>query len=121
MNNYTIPRSEHPRPDFQRDTFLNLNGPWQFAFDDQDEGLKLHWYTPGHAFDQAILVPFAYQTKLSGIGPTDEIHPMLWYRRSFEIPQEMAGKRIFLCFGAVDFEAMVYVNRRENRSHHPGF
>ena len=110
MNNYTIPRPEHPRPDFQRDTFLNLNGSWQFAFDDQDEGLKLHWYTPGHSFDQTILVPFAYQTKLSGIGPTDEIHPVLWYRRSFAIPPEMAGKRIFLCFGAVDFEAMVYVN-----------
>ena len=54
MNNYTVPRPEHPRPDFQRDTFLNLNGSWQFAFDDQDEGLKLHWYTPGHAFDQSF-------------------------------------------------------------------
>ena len=121
MNNYTVPRPEHPRPDFQRDTFLNLNGSWQFAFDDQDEGLKLHWYTPGHSFDQTILVPFAYQTKLSGIGPTDEIHPMLWYRRSFEIPQEMAGKRIFLCFGAVDFEAMVYVNGELAGTHRGGY
>ena len=42
-----IPRPEHPRPDFVRDTFLNLNGVWQFAFDDQDEGVANGWMNPG--------------------------------------------------------------------------
>ena len=107
MNIHSIFRPEHPRPDFQRDAFENLNGEWQFAFDDGDEGLSSRWYAPGRAFDKRITVPFAYQTKLSGIGPTDEIHPILWYRRSFEIPQAMAGKRVLLRFGAVDFEARV--------------
>ena len=121
MNIHSIFRPEHPRPDFQRDAFENLNGEWQFAFDDGDEGLSSRWYAPGRAFDKRITVPFAYQTKLSGIGPTDEIHPILWYRRSFEIPQAMAGKRVLLRFGAVDFEARVYVNGQLAGSHRGGY
>ena len=121
MHIHSIFRPEHPRPDFQRDTFENLNGKWQFAFDDGDEGLFARWYAPGHAFDQQITVPFAYQTKLSGVGPTDEIHPILWYRRSFEVPEAMAGKRVLLRFGAVDFEAQVYVNGQLAGSHRGGY
>ena len=105
-----IPRPEHPRPDFQRDSWLNLNGIWLFEYDDNDEGRTGKWYLPGHAFGKKITVPFAYQTKLSGLGPTDEIHPVLWYRRSVILPPEMNGRRILLHFGAVDFEAEVYVN-----------
>ena len=45
--NTVIPRPEHPRPDFMRDTFLNLNGVWQFAFDDADEGVAKEWMKPG--------------------------------------------------------------------------
>ncbi len=121
MNKNPIPRPEHPRPDFMRDTFENLNGPWQFAFDDGDEGIARKWYLPGHTFDREILVPFAYQTKMSGIGPTDEIHPVMWYRRSFTVPEEMAGKRVFLRFGAVDFEARVYVNGEQVTCHRGGY
>ena len=118
---HSIPRPEHPRPDFQRDTFFNLNGPWQFAFDDSNAGLSERWYAPGRVFDRTITVPFAYQTKMSGIGPTDEIHPVLWYRRSFEIPETMAGRRILLRFGAVDFEARVYVNGELAGTHRGGY
>ena len=82
-----LPRPEHPRPDFMRDTFCNLNGVWQFAFDDGNAGLREGWYRPGKALPLEITVPFAYQTKLSGLGPTDEIHPVIWYRRSFTVPQ----------------------------------
>ena len=121
MSQHAIPRPEHPRPDFQRDTYKNLNGLWQFAFDDGNEGLAQCWYLPGHAFDRQILVPFAYQTKLSGIGPTDEIHPVLWYRRLFTVPDAMAGQRIFLRFGAVDFEARVYVNGALAGIHRGGY
>ena len=47
-NILNIPRPEHPRPDFVRETFCNLNGVWQFAFDDADEGLCAGWMNPGH-------------------------------------------------------------------------
>lgn len=109
MDTTPIPRSEHPRPDFMRDTYQTLNGQWQFSFDDDDIGLKEGWFHQGHLLPMHILVPFSYQAKMSGIG-TDEIHPIIWYRRSFNIPQEMEGKRILLRFGAVDWKCSVYVN-----------
>ena len=116
-----IPRPEHPRPDFMRDTFTNLNGTWQFAFDDEDAGLREGWHQPGKAFDRRILVPFAYQTAMSGIGPTDEIHPVVWYRRAFTVPQEMAGRRVLLRFGAVDEQASVFVNGQLVGTHKGGY
>ena len=91
-----IPRPEHPRPDFMRDTFCNLNGQWQFAFDDENAGLREKWMQPGRKLPMSITVPFAYQTRLSGIGPTDDIHPILWYRRSFTLPDTSARTLIFV-------------------------
>lgn len=120
-NILNIPRPEHPRPDFVRETFCNLNGVWQFAFDDADEGLCAGWMNPGHKLPLEITVPFAYQTRASGLGPTDAIHPVIWYRRSFTVPQEMAGKRVLLRFGAVDFECAVYVNGRQAGTHRGGY
>lgn len=116
-----LPRPEHPRPDFMRDTFCNLNGVWQFAFDDGNAGLREGWYRPGKALPLEITVPFAYQTKLSGLGPTDEIHPVIWYRRSFTVPQEMQGRRVLLRFGAVDFSCTVYVNGEQVGAHRGGY
>ena len=117
----TIPRPEHPRPDFMRETFCNLNGTWQFAFDDKDEGVAAGWMNPGYALPLEIVVPFAYQTKASGLGPTDAIHPVIWYRRSFTVPAEMAGKRVLLRFGAVDFACTVYVNGKQMGQHKGGY
>lgn len=116
-----IPRSEHPRPDFMRDTFANLNGEWQFAFDDADEGVRAGWYRPGHVLPQVITVPFAWQTRQSGLGPMDEIHPIMWYRRTFAVPEEMKGKRILLRFGAVDDACSVYVNGQMAGTHAGGY
>ena len=121
MENLNIPRPEHPRPDFMRDTFCNLNGAWEFAFDDDNVGLKEGWYKPGHKLNRTIVVPFCYQSEASGIGPTDEIHPVLWYRRSFTVPEEMKGRTILLKFGAVDFEATVYVNGHAVGGHRGGY
>lgn len=117
----SIPRPEHPRPDFMRDTFVNLNGTWQFAFDDEDAGLKARWQKPGHDLGMHITVPFAYQTKLSGIGPTDEIHPVIWYRRRFSLPPEFLGRRTLLRFGAVDDACRVYVNGKLVGTHRGGY
>ena len=121
MKQKTIPRPEYPRPDYQRDCWLNLNGEWQFDFDDMDAGLRERWYRPERSFGLRILVPFAYQTKLSGLGPTDEIHPILWYRRVVSLPEEMRGRRILLHFGAVDFETAVYVNGELAGAHRGGY
>ena len=121
MKSTVIPRPEHPRPDFQRQSWLNLNGEWGFAFDDRDEGRNEKWYRPEHRLEKTITVPFAYQTKMSGICPTDEIHPVLWYGRTIIIPEEMRGRRILLHFGAVDFEAEVYVNGECAGTHRGGY
>lgn len=92
----SVPRPEYPRPQFVREAWLNLNGPWDFSFD-----------APG--FDRTITVPFAYQAALSGIG-TDERHDRVWYRRAFSLPEDWAGKRVLLHFGAVDYTCKVWVN-----------
>lgn len=103
-----IPRSEYPRPQFVRNQWLCLNGPWQFAFDDDNRGLAEKWYT-GAAFDQQILVPFTFQSPLSGIG-TNDFHDVVWYQRTFDVPDSWEGKRVLLHFGAVDYRAWVWVN-----------
>lgn len=119
--NCNIPRPEHPRPDFMRDTFYNLNGSWEFAFDDENVGLNEGWYKPGNRFDKTITVPFCYQSAASGIGPTDEIHPIMWYRRKFTVPLEMQNRNILMNFGAVDYEATVYVNGMAVGGHKGGY
>ncbi|WP_306572498.1 hypothetical protein [Bacillus sp. AFS031507] len=79
------PRSEYPRPDFVRNEWLNLNGQWNFEFDDNNSGLREEWYLH-HDYSQKITVPYAFQTKLSGI-ETKEFHDIVWYGRCFTIPE----------------------------------
>ncbi|MEE8451875.1 MAG: sugar-binding domain-containing protein [Thermoguttaceae bacterium] len=115
-----IPRSEHPRPDFRRDQWINLNGVWQFAFDPGDRGLQEEWYAGEHAFERRINVPFCWQSKLSGI--TDMTGQKIgWYRRTLTLPADWSGRQVWLRFGAVDFEARVWVNGREAGSHEGGY
>jgi beta-galactosidase/beta-glucuronidase len=104
----TVPRPEYPRPQFERAQWLNLNGEWRFDFDDANLGLKERWYNK-HDHNRRITVPFAFQTKLSGIGEID-LHDIVWYERAFEIPTDWADKRVLLHFGAVDYRAWVWVN-----------
>ncbi|MBA3873440.1 MAG: glycoside hydrolase family 2 [Anaerolineae bacterium] len=103
-----IPRPEYPRPQFQRAQWLNLNGTWQFDFDDANQGLAGHWFDQ-HDFSQKIEVPFVFQSKLSGIG-TNVIHDIVWYRREFSTPAEWNGQQIHLNFEAVDYRATVWIN-----------
>ena len=116
----SIPRPEHPRPDFVRPDWINLNGQWAFAFDDENAGLAGRWFEPGHAFDREITVPFCYQCKASGIEDPGR-HEVVWYRRGFEVPENMRGKRLLLRFGAVDFECAVYVNGLRVGGHRGGY
>lgn len=101
-------REEYPRPQFVRSGWKNLNGEWEFAFDDEDVGLSEKWYRKEKRFDKTIQVPFVYQSKLSGIGETAG-HDIVWYKRTFSAKREK-GKEMLLHFGAVDYEASVYVN-----------
>jgi beta-galactosidase/beta-glucuronidase len=105
-------RQEYPRPQLVRKEWQNLNGVWDFAFDDRNEGTKQKWFlTDSTAFDKEINVPFAYQTERSGIAdPT--FHDLVWYKREFTVPDHWKNKRVILHFGAVDYRAWVYINER---------
>ena len=114
-----IPRPEYPRPDFERNQWLNLNGAWEFEFDDENIGEKQNWYK-NKDFSKTITVPFCYQSKLSGINDSG-LHEVMWYKRGFVLSKEMIGKRILLQFGAVDYEAKVWVNGEFVCSHKGGY
>ncbi|HJT64835.1 MAG TPA: glycoside hydrolase family 2 TIM barrel-domain containing protein [Pyrinomonadaceae bacterium] len=105
-----IPRPEYPRPQFVRKQWLNLNGEWEFAFDDANQGLQLGWYD-GRNLPGRITVPFAYQTPLSGINDKS-IHEYMWYARSFEVPADWHGD-LLLNFGAVDYSSTLWINGQE--------
>ncbi|HXQ71442.1 MAG TPA: glycoside hydrolase family 2 TIM barrel-domain containing protein [Pyrinomonadaceae bacterium] len=106
-----IPRPEYPRPQFVREDWLNLNGEWEFAFDDANEGLQLGWHD-GRKLPKHINVPFGYQAELSGINDKS-IHEHVWYARDFEVPAEWYGRDMLLNFGAVDYSSTVWVNGQE--------
>ncbi|HEV2708195.1 MAG TPA: glycoside hydrolase family 2 TIM barrel-domain containing protein [Pyrinomonadaceae bacterium] len=108
----TIPRPEYPRPQLCRADWLNLNGWWEFAFDDADEGGARQWWD-GRTLDRRILVPFPYQSALSGINDK-AIHEVVWYARSFEVPSAWhAQEELLLHFGAVDYSTTVWINGQE--------
>lgn len=104
-----IYRDEYPRPQFVRNEWINLNGVWDFEFDDLNIGQKEKWFF-GHKYSKKINVPFAFQTKLSGINDLS-FHDYIWYHRCFNIPSSWKNDRVILHFGAVDFECIVYVNK----------
>ena len=113
------PRPEHPRPQFFRDRWINLNGTWDFAFDFGGSGEERGLHENPEALDQSIVVPFCPESTLSGIGYTDFI-PAVWYHRTFDLPAEWEGLRILLHFGAVDYECRGWVNGRTVGTHMGG-
>jgi beta-galactosidase/beta-glucuronidase len=113
------PRPEFPEPQFQRELWQNLNGPWEFEFDDNNAGIDAGWPAGGHKFSRTITVPFCFESRLGGIADTS-FHPWVWYRRSITIPDAWKGKRVLLHFGAVDYRAMVWVNGRLAGEHEGG-
>jgi beta-galactosidase/beta-glucuronidase len=114
-----IPRPEHPQPQFQRAAWQSLNGRWEFEFDDANTGLEENWATTARKFGRSIVVPYCFESKLSGIGDPS-FHPWIWYRRAFTVPAEWNGRRILLNFGAVDYRARVWVNGQAAGDHEGG-
>lgn len=103
-----LPRPEYPRPQFEREEWVNLNGQWSYTFDFSRSGMDREFFR-SEGFDDTITVPFAPQSRLSGVEFTDFI-PEMWYHRKIEIPSDWTGKRIILNFGAVDYIASIYID-----------
>ncbi len=93
---------EYPRPQLQRERWLNLNGVWQYAKAEENEKPPF-----GRDLAERILVPYPVESPLSGIQRFDT---RMWYRRLFDVPSDWEGERVQLHFGAVDWEAIVYLN-----------
>ncbi|MBN1421406.1 MAG: glycoside hydrolase family 2 [Planctomycetes bacterium] len=104
---------EYPRPQMARAAWMNLNGLWQLAHAKEGEAAPC-----GKDLEKRILVPFPIESALSGVM---EMAQRVWYRRTFEIPADWAGKRVLVHFGAVDWEAKVLVNGKEIGSHRGGY
>jgi hypothetical protein len=104
---------EYPRPQLTRSAWQNLNGAWQFA-------PAAAGQTPpfGQTLAESVLVPFPIESALSGIMRK---HDRMWYRRTFSVPASWSGQRVLLNFGAVDWEATVYVNGQNLGVHRGGF
>ena len=172
-----LPRPEHPRPDFVREPWINLNGRWRFAFDPENVGEQKRWYRRTHPaaaaaalaaggdprppsfedpFVQEIVVPFPWESRLSGLSATD-YKGAAWYQRAVTVPADWAEhdddeapagpldatglpgmedtatswtaigsnvawrKKPYLCFGAVDWGAKVWVNGRFVGEHVGGY
>lgn len=111
-------RNEYPHPDFVRNSFISLDEAWDFSFDDQNVGHKEKWYRD-HAFEKKIEVPFAFESKLSGIADTS-YHDAMWYHKEFQAPSLKKEERLILHFEGVDYYSEVYLNGEKVREHYDG-
>ena len=104
---------EYPRPQMRRENGQNLNGLWDYAITQAEVGKPEQW-------GGKILVPFAVEASLSGVGKTVSPAESLWYRRTFPA-KAVAGKRTLLHFEAVDYDCTVWLNGKELGQHKGGF
>lgn len=105
---------EYPRPQMQRERWENLNGLWHYAIRPALQDGPGDW-------DGEILVPFAVESDLSGVKKALTPEDKLWYQRSFVVPASWKGQRVLLHFGAVDWQATVWVNGKKLGTHQGGY
>ena len=96
------PLPAYPRPQMVRQDWMNLNGLWNYAITDA--------FAESFDVQGKILVPFAIESSLSGVGKRVSKGEALWYEREFTVPKKWKGRNVLLHFGAVDWQAEVYVN-----------
>ncbi len=113
-----IPRPEYPRPQFRREPWINLNGPWTYTFDFGKSGAQ-RGFANSAGFDGVITVPFCPESPLSSVNHKDFIE-MMWYQRELTIPADWTGKRVLLHFGAVDYESEVFIDGKSVGRHWGG-
>ena len=104
---------EYPRPQMVRQQWQNLNGLWNYAITPRD--------AVGFKTEGQILVPFAVESALSGVGRRVGDENILWYEREFSIPSSWKGQNVLLHFGAVDWQTDVWVNGEYVGQHKGGF
>ncbi|MBR3805227.1 MAG: hypothetical protein IKJ13_00115 [Clostridia bacterium] len=107
-----MPWNVYPRPSLVRDSFYNLNGSWDFAVTKEGDMPE---------YNQKILVPFAPESRLSGICAEIPSGSVMHYRRGFSLPKEFIRKRVILHFGAVDTIAEVILNGKIIGVHEGGY
>jgi hypothetical protein len=113
-----IPLPEHPRPDFQRQIWENLNGTWDFKFDPNDIGLKEEWQKKGEKFEKKIIVPFPWGSNLSGV--EDEAN-IAWYKRKINVSKDWKGKKTFITIGASDWKTSLWLDGNFIGKHQGGY
>jgi len=104
-----IYRTEHPKPQFRRESWINLNGEWQFEIDRGNSGDARRLYDDSVTLGGKINVPFCPQSKLSGVEDKDFM-AAVWYKRTVELTEEQISGNVYIHFGAVDYSAKVFVN-----------
>ena len=105
---------EYPRPQFKRSQWKNLNGLWDYTI------LKTYQIQP-QKFDGKILVPFSFESALSGVGKSINPEDKMWYRKSFRLPNNWSENDVVLHFEAVDYHCAVWVNDAFVGTHKGGF
>lgn len=105
---------EYPRPQMVRADWQNLNGLWDYVIRSDNKQLPSQWCSQ-------ILVPYPLESALSGVSKSINYHQYLWYQRSFQVPRKWKGEHILLHFGAVDWQATVYVNGQKVGQHQGGY
>ena len=115
-----IPRPKHPNPQWERDSWMNLNGIWQFDFDFGHSAIEKGLYKNEVVLDKQITVPFCPESKLSGINYRDFMDAIC-YKRTFDVTEKQLEGRLFLHFGAVDYKAHIFVNGQFVKIHKGGY
>lgn len=106
--------SEYPRPLMERTEWMNLNGLWKYAILPSGKAMP-------QVYDGDILVPFAVESALSGVGKELGENNELWYQRRFSVPSCWKGQRVLLHFGAVDWKTSVWINGIKLGEHCGGY
>ena len=108
-----IPLSEYPRPQFKRDSYICLNGLWEYAI----RGIE----SIPDVYDGQILVPYSPEVEKSGVNKVVNPNDYLFYRLKYEIPKDFIKDKVILHFGAVDQIAEVFINGKFAIKHIGGF